>query len=75
MVSLPRNHKAVMKNTAGMKRHSKRRNHSRRMNTTRDVNKVVGWAGIRALFMANSRSVCLQLLNWLLWLVQLPSCL
>lgn len=57
-----------------MNRHSNGCNNSRRMNTTQGGNKVAGWAGRRALFMANSRSVCLQLLNWLLWLVQMPPC-
>lgn len=76
MDSLTLHHKTATKKIhVRMKRHSETGNHGRRTNTTQYVNKAVGWAGIRALFMAKSRSIFLDdFFNWLFWLVKLPSC-
>lgn len=58
MDSLTLHHKTATKKIhVRMKRHSE----TKRTNTTQYVNKAVGLAGIRALFMAKNRSIFLTI--------------
>lgn len=62
MDSLTLHHKTATKKIhVRMKRHSRAGNHGRRTNITQYVNKAIGLAGIRALFMAKSRSIFLPI--------------